>query len=365
MRLLPKDEFLSWTPYVWLIYLVYVPVPLILGGAQGWQWLGTIASMAVFLVFYFWSYWVDDVRMLMPISGMVLIGALCAPWNPAASTYFIYAGASAGHMRTGKLAVRTMALVAMAIVAEAAVLKLSVWFWFPALFFSLMTGGTTFHVRQKQRSNRKLSLAQDEVERLAKIAERERIARDLHDVLGHTLSVIVLKAELASKLSSIDLERAVREMKDIERISREALTEVRSAIRGYRAAGLDAELSNARATLETAGVKAEIEAGTVNLPPALEGVLSLAVREAVTNVVRHADAMRCRIVFDQADGGCRLEIQDDGRGGNAPEGTGLTGMRERIEALGGTVSRETASGTRLLITIPTHPQSNYNGMQVA
>ena len=136
----------------------------------------------------------------------------------------------------------------------------------------------------------KLQLAQEEIEHLAKVAERERIARDLHDLLGHTLSLITLKAELARKLVDRDPQRAKQEMQDVEHTSRAALADVREAISGYRGQGLAAELLRARQTLETAGITVDCEASEVPLSPAQETVLALALREAVTNVVRHAQA---------------------------------------------------------------------------
>jgi two-component system sensor histidine kinase DesK len=201
--------------------------------------------------------------------------------------------------------------------------------------------------------NCRLRKANEEIEHLAKVAERERIARDLHDVLGHTLSVITLKSELAGKLMERDPQRAAKEIGEVEQISRQALSEVRDAIRGYRSQGLAAELAQAKSTLETAGLTVQCDAATtLTLPAVQESVLSLAVREAVTNVVRHAQARTCRLRLEQQNGSCRLQIQDDGRGGFDAEGNGLRGMRERVEMLGGTLSRNTEAGTTLTITLP-------------
>jgi two-component system, NarL family, sensor histidine kinase DesK len=224
--------------------------------------------------------------------------------------------------------------------------------WFVDVGLLVIIGTLNVYFSQHGRSQKKLLRAQEEVEHLAKIAERERIARDLHDVLGHTLSVIVLKSELASKLVERDPARAKAEMSDVEQTARTALSEVRQAIGGYRSNGLAAELAQARATLETAGITVECEQVPVAMPATQESVLSLAVREAVTNVVRHAQAARCRLELKTVDGICRLSIQDDGLGGFQPEGNGLAGMRQRVEALGGTLQRETRGGTRLQITLP-------------
>jgi two-component system sensor histidine kinase DesK len=146
-------------------------------------------------------------------------------------------------------------------------------------------------------------------------------------------------------------------MNDVEQIARDALAEVRHAIRGYRARGVGEELSRARATLETAGVRAECEAPELTalagrMSAAQETVLALVVRESVTNVVRHAQAAVCRIRLERAETSYRLEVSDDGRGGFEQEGNGLRGMRERVEALGGEMTRDTSQGTRLTVTIP-------------
>ena len=187
--------------------------------------------------------------------------------------------------------------------------------WFFLIFangLAFVIGISNVHFAQRNRTNRKLIKAQEEIEHLATVAERERIARDLHDVLGHTLSVIILKSELAGKLMDRDPQRAGKEIREVEQISRQALSEVRDAIRGYRSQGLPAELAQAKATLETAGVTVNCETARFPLPALHETVLSMAVKEAVTNVVRHAHAHTCSLRLEQQNGSCRLEIADDG-----------------------------------------------------
>jgi len=222
----------------------------------------------------------------------------------------------------------------------------------PAAVFSLIIGGVNIHQAEVSRANAKLRLTQEEVERLAKMAERERIARDLHDVLGHTLSVIALKSELAGKLVERDPERAGAEIREVERISRDALREVRSAIAGYRSEGLQAELARARLALESSGIKLEYFTQPVEPGPARETVLALALREAVTNVVRHSGARTCRISLQEENGEVVLRVQDAGRGGEASFGIGLSSMRERVEGLGGRMERQGDGGTALLVALP-------------
>jgi two-component system sensor histidine kinase DesK len=185
------------------------------------------------------------------------------------------------------------------------------------------------------------------------VAERERIARDLHDVLGHTLSVIVLKAELAGRLLGKDNARAASEIADVEKTARTALAEVREAIGGYRTKGLQAEVEQARRTLDAAGVLLECGDTPPQMAASEETVLSLAVREAVTNIVRHAGATLCTMQFAESGDGFRaLIVADNGRGAGGGEGNGLRGMRERVQALGGRFRVESSSGTRVVIELP-------------
>jgi two-component system sensor histidine kinase DesK len=217
----------------------------------------------------------------------------------------------------------------------------------------LIIGGSNIFFAQQKRADCKLRMAHEEIEALAALAERERIARDLHDVLGHTLSVITLKAELAGRLMERDPQRAAAEIADVERTARKALAEVREAIGGYRSRGLGAEIEAARKTLEAAGVQMIAEAAsTGGLTAAEETVLALALRESVTNIVRHAKAKTCRLRFVTEDGRRRLLVEDDGQSSQVREGNGLRGMRERVEALGGRVEMECRAGTRLTIELP-------------
>ena len=151
------------------------------------------------------------------------------------------------------------------------------WFYMMSVVISALIGAITIQARAKEAGDAKLRLAQEEVERLAKLAERERIARDMHDLLGHTLSVVVLKSELAQKLMSRDPAKALQEMAEVERISRQGLAEVREAITGYRSTGLAAEIEHVRETLTAAGIDTTIEARAVALAPAQESALTLAL----------------------------------------------------------------------------------------
>ena len=353
MRLLPDRPELGWTPYAWLIYLTAFWVQPFFKHASVAEWAATAAATAVFLYLYFRAYWEEgNAGILASAIGIALLGVLFSTVNEGANVFFVYAAAFLGHLAPVRRSVISLGALICVVAALSSALRLPLWFWLPAIVFSILIGGINLHFREVSRANAKLRMAQEEVERLAKTAERERIARDLHDLLGHTLSLITLKSELAGKLIERDPERAGREIREVERISREALREVRTAVAGYRSAGVAAELEQARLALGAADVKLEYFAAPVALPPAQETVLALALREAVTNVIRHAAARTCHVVLEQTADEVRLEVRDDGRGGSAPEGIGLASMRERVEALGGRLERRAGTGTSLLIVLP-------------
>lgn len=349
-----RDKDHGWSPLLWVIYLGFFFIDPVTSHASLRIWSLDLLGAAIFLVFYFGLFVLENPKALVHIGAMVLLGVLFQPINAGACTFFIFAAAMLPFCVDSKTAAIIGLITVGAVGAvEGLLLHINGWTLFYSALFPVVIGAGNTFFAERNRMNRKLRKAHEEIEHLAKVAERERIARDLHDVLGHTLSVITLKSELAGKLMERDPQRAGKEIREVEQISRQALTDVRDAIRGYRAQGLAAELAQAKSTLETAGLTVQCDAATTMKIPAMqEGVLSLAVREAVTNVVRHAQARSCRMRLDQQNGSCRLEIHDDGRGCSSAEGNGLRGMRERVEMLGGTLERTNQSGTTLTITLP-------------
>jgi two-component system, NarL family, sensor histidine kinase DesK len=352
MRLIPKNSEYTWALYS-VLYFGFFFIDPIMSHASARVWFFTALATVVFLYLYFSMFWVSCRQGLLRLAAMLALGVAFAKYNGGATTFFLFAAACGPFVVDTEMdGIKVLVLVEAAGLTTWWLFHLSGWFLLFANGLAFVIGISNIHFAQRNRSNRKLLKAQEEIEHLATVAERERIARDLHDVLGHTLSVIILKSELAGKLMERDPQRAGSEIREVEQISRQALSEVRDAIRGYRSQGLPAELAQARATLETAGVAVKCETARLALPALHEGVLSMAVREAVTNVVRHAQARNCSLRLEQQNGSCRLEIEDDGRGGSQNEGNGLRGMRERVEMLGGTLQRDSDSGTRITIMLP-------------
>ena len=190
--------------------------------------------------------------------------------------------------------------------------------------------------------------------RLATLAERERIGRDLHDLLGHTLSVVALKSELARKLIDRDIDAARSEIAEVERVARDSLQQVRTAVSGIRSTELPAEIAAATALLEAQGIKVKCETENVKLPHDRETALALSLREAATNIRRHAQAKGVTIRVRKEPSAVIVEVADDGRGGRIVPGNGLNGMRERLGNVGGTLTltpRE-EGGTLLRATVP-------------
>ena len=200
------------------------------------------------------------------------------------------------------------------------------------------------------QANIQLTAARQEVARLAAENERSRIARDLHDLLGHSLTTITVKASLARRLAELgEIDRAAAEIASVEELSRRSLADVRAAVSGYTDVTLTGELASSREVLRAAGIAAEFPGAVDIVEPYLHELFGWVVREGVTNVVRHARASRCTI----AVGPTWVEIVDNGQGNsNAACGNGLTGLRDRVAAMGGKLeSAGSASGWRLRVDI--------------
>jgi two-component system, NarL family, sensor histidine kinase DesK len=351
LRLLPNSP-LGWTPYAWLIYLSFYLAYMAIGSDSPAEWAVNVAGLLVFLGLYFRAFWVAGRTLLRISFAIVALGVVLCPINPGANAFFIYGAAFLGDAERPVPAVRWLLIFTSILAIEAWLVPLSLQTWLPGIVFTLLIGGTNIHFGEVRRKDNALLAARQDAERMAAVAERERIARDLHDLLGHTLSVIVIKSELASKLADRDPQRAAAEIRDVERISRNALSEVRDAIHGYRGERVAKEVENGRAALASAGVTLVSDLVPLGVPPEAEHALALAIREALTNVLRHAQAKRCDVRVEKTASLVRVIVQDDGVGSRDPEGAGLSGMRARLSEIGGIVTRDGSRGTRLELAVP-------------
>lgn len=396
---LPDDADVGWTPFLWLVYLTIPFFHLVFGSPRPIDWVLACVSVALFLPLYFLGFWLCGTRLVALIAAITLLAIVYTPLNPGGCVYFIYAAAFVGYAAESGPALKMLIALLAILGVETLLADLPASAWGPGLLFTAIIGATGIHAAEVRRNNLHLRQARAEVERIAKVAERERIARDLHDLLGHTLTLIAIKSDLAVKLADRNPERSRAEMQEVHDTAREALAEVRRAVRGYRADGapsadsadgadgtdgldgLRREIENARSALASAGIEVTSDGaepgalvralgrgpssnGERPTPSAQEEALAFALREAVTNVLRHARATRCQVSLEHEDGLVRLAVQDDGRGGaEAPNGTsgaGLTGMRERVEALGGRLTVRDNGGTTVTVELPVPERSRGN-----
>jgi two-component system sensor histidine kinase DesK len=209
---------------------------------------------------------------------------------------------------------------------------------------------TMFAVLQVVHGNQALAEARAELARLAAENERTRIARDLHDLLGHSLTTITVKAGLARRLGEADPARAVSQIAEVEELSRRALADVRAVVSGYRDVTLTSELARGRELLRASGITADLPTATDMVAPAYQELFGWAVREGLTNVIRHSRASSCTVRLSPS---C-VEVTDDGIGSAAPPGNGLRGLRERVADAGGTVDAGPLRprGWRLRVWVP-------------
>lgn len=351
-RLVPCHESVGYTPYLWLVYLSFYFGYWYFRSPGATEIVLTIIGIPAFLAFYFYGFRVRGRRLIISITGIIAIGVILSFYNLGACVFFIYAASFCGHTRNRHLAFALLAGVLAVSLLQAALLDFSMSFLFPAVFFGLVVGLSNIFFAEIQQKNAALKQTREEVRRLATTAERERIARDLHDLLGHTFSVITLKAELAGRLLETRPQDSRREIADIEQASRNALNQIREAVSGYRGSTLKSELANARMTLETADIDLSYQLDERPLPAELDQLFSVLVKEAVTNIIRHSRARTCHIRTETGASQVVLKIVDDGHGGNFTEGNGLKGMRERIAPLCGDLSIRSDQGTCLTFTFP-------------
>ncbi|MHC9086723.1 sensor histidine kinase [Luteimonas sp. RIT-PG2_3] len=385
-----------WTEAVHLLWSSWVfVVPLFTPEGYSLRWLLlTLLSYPLFVALYVAAVTQPKRLGALFASGMIVMCFALMPWYPSGLSYFVFGCVLLGVRRWKRLGLYLLVLA----IANAVLLGWARWIGYPwtALAWMPLTTaiiGVLVHVeRMGDEKDAALKLSHEEIRRLAALAERERIGRDLHDLLGHTLSMVALKSDLAGRLLTRAVERdtaeaamltpdargdgpgvadvagaagirddigaARREIADVAATAREALAQVRGAVSGIRAAGIAAELASAKLLLEIDGVAFDYgfdaEMARAALSPAVETALAMTVREAVTNIQRHAGATRATIAFAVEQGDAVLRVSDDGRGGAIQPGNGLAGMRERLEAARGSLRIDAAKGrgTRLEARLP-------------
>jgi len=350
--LLPDRLDVGCLPYVWLAYCGFLFLPFLFEPLPPIVLKLTLISLLVFLPLYFIAYRVKGHQLKLVIATMVMLGFALSRWNTGASVYFIHASAFCALTGSPSVAFRNLGLIILSAAIAVIVYSLHPSFLGVTVLVSTMVGISNIFFIRMDAKNKELRQSQDEVKRLAATAERERIARDLHDLLGHTLSTITLKSALAHRLVGKDVEKAAMEMKQVEGISRDALTQVRHAVAGYRGSSVLNELISSRIALDTAGIVLKQNIGELSLPAEYENILGLILREALTNVVRHSSADYCCVDIVQNTRKLKLSVIDNGKVDELIPGSGLNGMRERVEAVNGTIGFMTEPGFEVHVEIP-------------
>jgi two-component system, NarL family, sensor histidine kinase DesK len=351
------------TTMSWLATVIRVAIAPVLVGAMGLlveppRSASDLAAAAGLIllgaihVLYWWRPWPNgQLHAVAAVASMILINfVLLNLLSLAEPLLWLYPALIAGaglSVRAAALGVGLTALAAAAPIALAGRLIHPVDAVQPtaalgpshSILLSIVLAGLGMAaVRQLIALNAQLNATRAELADLAVTGERERLSRELHDLLGRTLSLIAVKAELAKRLTANGDPSADAELADVQRLARQAVRDVREAVAGGHAPSVDAELAAAEAALRSVGIKLSIDNTAASIDPAHETTIAWALREAVTNVVKHSDARTCRIALDAADGATTLDVDDDGRGPvGQGTGTGLEGLADRIHALGGTL----------------------------
>jgi two-component system, NarL family, sensor histidine kinase DesK len=355
-------------PLLALLHLKLSPVDLVC----------TLSGLGVFVASYTWVMWSHPVRsvahrpaqfrqaLLLIASLTVLVLWLSVAYDRAFLWLFVGVSAIAGvtlAVRSAFAAVIVLTLLTLFVsVGISGGIAASDWLHIlPLVLLVRGLGLDMIGIARLSSALREVHAARAELARLAVVEERLRLARDLHDLLGHTLSLIILKSELAGRLVETEPAQAAQEMHEVELAARQTLREVRQAVAGYRQPWLASELEGARQLLEAAGIDCHIEYTAGTLLPAADAVLAWTVREGVTNVIRHGRAHTCTIRVMCAAGSVRAEIINDSNRGKPQAdtryeaGSGLAGLTERVRTCGGQVEAgplPSAGGFRLLVELP-------------
>lgn len=336
---------------LWSIWVFLTPLFTPVGPAYWWS---LVIGYPVFLLLFTLVHVRPYGETFFYASALAVLACVSMPFNSAAWTYGVFACVYVPYFGSLRASAMKIVMIELLLALESWWLG---WPWFvPLIMIGVCTssGFGSLMGRISMIKNAAQRLSQDEVRRLAATAERERIGRDLHDLLGHTLSLITLKLELSRRLFDRDHDAARHELEEAENIARKALAEVRSAVTGIRATDLAAELASVHLMLESSGVSLLYEHPPHGLPSEIEPTLAMVVREAGTNIARHAQATRVHIEVTLVDNHVVLRIADNGRGGIRESGNGLEGMRERVQALSGQMEIDSprGHGTTLGIRVP-------------
>ncbi|WP_330287968.1 sensor histidine kinase [Streptomyces sp. NBC_00576] len=355
---------------IWLVYLGAPVSDLLHGGhstgVRVLGWLGLVAFVAWYAALVFRTGRGETTRLVvaslavLAAQSTVLALSLGREWL----VLFVYVSTASGAALPVRMSRWAIAATSALMTAVALAVPGGHSYLASLLIPALLGGAAMAGVRQLVRTTIELREARATVAQLAANEERLRLARDLHDLLGHSLSLITLKSELAGRMLPAHPEKAAQQVADIEKVSRQALVDVREAVSGYRRPRLAGELAGAQVALTAAGITAALpsDMAPTDVDEEAESALAWTLREAVTNVVRHSGARRCTVEVlsrQTLDGPVlELSVEDDGSGNGSAgaPGNGLTGLAERLEKAGGSLDAgRMKHGFRLVARVPVNP----------
>ena len=370
------EKYGKYVALAWLFLMWPVLGVAIQRGVVGVRAGALFAALVAYSVIYVWycllGHRIRDTRATVATIAMLTLLALALDHlsGEPANNYFLIPLLIAGFNLRPK-----PALITFAVVGAVSVLEVILLARLPAAQVALASilvvpgvalfGGSAMGLRFLLGTLTELQVARAEIAQHAAEQERSRIARDLHDLLGHSLSLITLKGELATRLLP-EGASGVDQVRDMLALSRQALQQVREAVSGYRKPTLATELMAARVALQAAGVQIEVRQDIGALDRETEAVLGWVIREATTNVIRHSGAKHCDIALSRDDRTLRIEVDNDGwRVPQAPAGNGLRGIEERLSMLGGTLdaSALATAGFRLVATVPIQPHADAGAIE--
>lgn len=321
---------------VWLACLIFYPVPWLFRAPENSELIYSVVAIAVFLLIYFMSARDRGLKLLASAAFTLFLAVVLAPVEANWTVFVIFAATMFGRLDSHVWAVRGI-IGACLIAGVTGILTGQPWFWwFPGLALSALIGLSTIRSLDLQRENKYL-IVRREAERLeSMLEERERISRDLHDLLGRSLTSIAVKTDLAARLINHDAVAAKDEINEVAALARESLTEVRRYVSGEGTVSLAREIISAEKILGSAGILVEVCGPPPPLTKPTDNALAMTLREAVTNVLKHSGASKCTIRIVEGDAELDLYVEDNGQGGHPVEGFGLMGIRNRLRELGGT-----------------------------
>ncbi len=343
--------------WIWLIFSLYYFVPLFYMPFDPIGHMLLVGVYFIFIAIYLWASTLPREQVWRPVLAIVLLAIVTTPYTPGSSTFFSYVGFLIGFCYTTRVYLLILSIIISLVVALQYQYSYPVpFFAFPAISGVITISAWGYIEKMRYEARLRWIQSRQEIEQLAIIAERERIARDLHDILGHTLSSIALKAELAEKLlAKPDKQEQVKQhLTELNQIARNSLSLVRQTVSGYKHRGLTGEVMELCEKLRQNGFMVELNGEIPQLTPRAETAMILALTELTTNVLRHSKGNHCEIAFSRSEDQVIVSMRDNGAVEKLEPGNGLKGIQERLQALAGDLQASASRGCEFVISLPAY-----------